>query len=61
MDSKPDASLSFSPRSREMATEAWAISAADLPAAFDAYRPLLAHPKEHVRDFAAESFAYLLR
>jgi hypothetical protein len=34
---------------------------ADLPAAFDAYRPLLAHEKSHVREFAAESFAYLLR
>ena len=26
----------------------------------NAYRPLLAHDKPHVRDFAAESFAYLL-
>ena len=34
---------------------------ADLPAAFAAYRPLLAHATAHVREFAAESFAYLLR
>ncbi|KAL3930141.1 MAG: hypothetical protein SGPRY_001667 [Prymnesium sp.] len=34
---------------------------ADLPAAFDCYRPLLAHDRPHVREFAAESFAYLLR
>ena len=34
---------------------------ADLPAAFDAYRPLLAHERPHVREFAAESFSYLLR
>ena len=34
---------------------------ADLLAAFAAYRPLLAHATAHVREFAAESFAYLLR
>ena len=34
---------------------------ADLPAAFGAYRPLLAHERAHVRDFAAESFSFLLR
>ena len=34
---------------------------ADLPAALAAYAPLLSHPKQHVRDFAAESFSYLLR
>eukprot|EP00965_Chrysotila_dentata_P060910 2018811-Pleurochrysis_carterae.AAC.3 len=34
---------------------------ADLPGAFASYRPLLAHDKPHVRDFAAESFSYLLR
>ena len=34
---------------------------ADLPAAFDAYRPLLAHERAHVREFAAESFSFLLR
>ena len=33
----------------------------DLPAAFEAYRPLLAHDRAHVREFAAESFSYLLR
>ena len=34
---------------------------ADLPNAFVWYREMLSHPKPHVRDFAAESFAYLLR
>ena len=34
---------------------------ADLPNAFLWYREMLSHPKPHVRDFAAESFAYLLR
>lgn len=34
---------------------------ADLPTVLAWYRDLLSHPKPHVRDFAAESFAYLLR
>ena len=34
---------------------------ADLPAAFSAYSPLISHDKQHVREFAAESFSYLLR
>lgn len=34
---------------------------ADLPTAFEAYRPLLSHERAHIRQFAAESFAYLLR
>ena len=33
----------------------------DLTGAFGVYSRLLAHEREHVREFAAESFAYLLR
>ena len=34
---------------------------ADLPGAFNSFSPILAHEREHIRDFAAESFSYLLR
>jgi len=34
---------------------------ADLETAFRCYRILLAHPRPHIRSFAAESFAFLLR
>lgn len=34
---------------------------AELPATFAHYTPLLSHPKPHVRDFAAETFSFLVR
>jgi len=33
----------------------------ELPVLFDTYSRLISHPRQHVRHFAAESFAFLLR
>ncbi|XP_040263163.1 small subunit processome component 20 homolog [Bufo bufo] len=39
----------------------WKIMVKDMPAIYSLYSTLLAHQKEHIRNFAAESFAFLMR
>ncbi|KAM8974068.1 small subunit processome component 20 homolog isoform 2-T2 [Pelodytes ibericus] len=39
----------------------WRLMVKDMPSIYSLYSTLLAHHKEHIRNFAAESFAFLLR
>ncbi|XP_069829345.1 small subunit processome component 20 homolog [Dendropsophus ebraccatus] len=39
----------------------WRMMVKDMPAIYSLYSTLLAHQKEHIRNFAAESFAFLMR
>ncbi|CAH2277583.1 small subunit processome component 20 homolog [Pelobates cultripes] len=39
----------------------WRMMVKDMPAIYSLYSTLLAHHKAHIRNFAAESFAFLLR
>uniref|UniRef100_A0A8C5PLM5 UTP20 small subunit processome component n=1 Tax=Leptobrachium leishanense TaxID=445787 RepID=A0A8C5PLM5_9ANUR len=39
----------------------WRMMVKDMPTIYSLYSPLLAHQKAHIRNFAAESFAFLLR
>ncbi|XP_066447495.1 small subunit processome component 20 homolog [Eleutherodactylus coqui] len=39
----------------------WRMMVKDMPAIYSLYSILLAHRKEHIRNFAAESFAFLMR
>lgn len=39
----------------------WRMMVKDMPTIYSLYSTLLAHHKEHIRNFAAESFAFLMR
>ncbi|KAG2460222.1 UTP20 protein, partial [Polypterus senegalus] len=39
----------------------WRLMIKDMPEIYSLYSKLLAHKKEHIRNFAAESFAFLMR
>ncbi|XP_063786087.1 small subunit processome component 20 homolog [Pseudophryne corroboree] len=39
----------------------WRMMVKDMPTIYSLYSKLLAHQKEHIRNFAAESFAFLMR
>ncbi|KAM9701340.1 small subunit processome component 20 homolog, partial [Menidia menidia] len=39
----------------------WRLMVKDMPSIYSLYSSLLAHKKEHIRKFAAESFAFLMR
>ncbi|XP_075065353.1 small subunit processome component 20 homolog [Mixophyes fleayi] len=39
----------------------WRMMVKDMPTIYSLYSKLLAHHKEHIRNFAAESFAFLMR
>nr|XP_033808420.1 small subunit processome component 20 homolog [Geotrypetes seraphini] len=39
----------------------WRLMVKDMPTIYSLYSSLLAHNKPHIRDFAAESFAFLMR
>ncbi|XP_072235229.1 small subunit processome component 20 homolog [Leuresthes tenuis] len=39
----------------------WRLMVKDMPSMYSLYSTLLAHKKEHIRNFAAESFSFLMR